>query len=134
MKKIIFILSCFCLPILAVAQTRADYEDAIQLVMKFYNARQADSLCRLLERGKEPTNFCIWDVEGVNNTHNNFGKISSFRYLFKDTLRQKGVTLIKVNATRRTFIIGCILDKEKRFEKFEWNMGSSYRDSLVFLK
>ncbi len=125
----------FCSPIIAVAQSRADYEQAIGQVMKFYNANQSDSLCRLLERGKEPTHYCIWDTDDLNRTKNNFGNITSIRYLFKDTLSfHKGVTLIKVKADKRTFIIGCILDKQKRFEKFEWNMGSVYRDSLIYLK
>lgn len=132
MKYIVTFFLLFNLPTLVFSQTKKDYENAIMLVKKFYNNNQSDSLCRMLKSYKEK-GFCLWDSQIIKADHENFGKIESFRYMFMDTLtRHKGVTLVKVVAAKRTFIIGCILNKDKKFEKFEWNIGSTYRDSLIF--
>lgn len=133
--KYLTIIAMFLLinvPHSAFSQTKLDYENAIMKVRKYYNNNQSDSLCRMFQN-YHVNGICLWDSEDIKSTQDNFGKIESFRYMFIDTLtRHKGVTLIKVVASKRTFIIGCILNEDKRFKKFEWNIGSTYIDSLIY--
>ena len=87
MKKLLFLL-CF-LPATGYSQTRADYESVMTKIVKYFNARQADSICSLSKR----KNF--WTAAN-NEYFYKYGTINSFKYLGVDTSDNGKVHVFKV--------------------------------------
>lgn len=84
--KILFCLA-FLLPIMATAQTKGDYQQAMATFQRFYNAGQGDSIYTLFyidnptgERGIK----YMWSNEQTAEALKQFGTLKSFKYIGVD--------------------------------------------------
>lgn len=81
------ILFCFVflLPIIATAQTKSDYQQAMAKFQRFYNAGQGDSICTMFHLDNPLTQLkFMWSNEKTAEALKQFGTLKSFKYIGVD--------------------------------------------------
>ena len=79
------LITLLLLPMSAMCQTKADYEHAMDRFVKYYNARQGDSIVAMWPPNEKKTMTHMWGDESVNETYEQCGAITSYIYIGKDT-------------------------------------------------
>lgn len=96
--RILFCIA-FLLPVTAIGQTKADYQQAMANFQRFYNAGQGDSICTMfhldnptMEKGIKS----LWSNEETAGALKQYGILQSFQYIGVD---QTDVDTVRVFQT-----------------------------------
>jgi hypothetical protein len=109
------------------AQTRADYENAVKKVGKFYNLKQADSLLSMYSDNANKSKISIWSGKEIDELKIRNGKMISYDYVGEDN----GITLFKAEFARSTHMMGLLLGRDDKLLVFQFKMSSPHIDSLL---
>ena len=94
------LITLLLLPMSALCQTKADYEHAMDRFVKYYNARQGDSIVAMWPPNEKKTMTHMWGDESVNDTYKDCGAITSYTYIGKDMKDPNKVAVFKVTFSK----------------------------------
>lgn len=128
MKHILFIL--LFLPIMASAQTKADYEQIIGKFVTVYNDKQPEQICKLFSYKWGPNFNCMWDKH-FTDTYNEYGKIISCKYMGKVS-SDPGIIAFKVVFEKKgTKAMSLSLEEDKKFGTFRFDTSSDEIQAML---
>jgi hypothetical protein len=112
----------------AHAQTKADYEQTIRQIGKYYNLKKTDSLLHMYAAAANKADISVWTGREIDELRIRNGKIVSYDYAGI----HDGITLFRAEFARSTHIMGLLLDSDNKLLVFRFKVGSSlYIDSLL---
>src|ERR1700677_345160 len=114
MKRIALTLTALVTTITIFAQTKGDYESALNKVQNFYNHQQTDSIFEMFS-DKIKSNIPLDKTTTmISNLHDQFGEMKSY-----ELIKQKDVfNFYKVAFKTESLSLTVVLDKENKFETF----------------
>ena len=118
MRALIVFLMLAMLPLIACAQSKADYQRVMGKFVKFYNNKQGDSIVHLWQLKDRKSIAYLWKPEEMNKLHETYGKIKSFKYAKAMTGEAKGVEFQTIFSNIEPNASGMVLDDKNYIYTF----------------
>ena len=118
MRTLIVFVSLAMLPIIAGAQTKADYQQKMAKFVKFYNNKQGDSIVNLWQVKDRSSITDLWKPEAINKLHNAYGTISSFKFVKMVAGDAPGAEFQTIFSKLEPNGTGMLLDNKKYISTF----------------
>lgn len=133
MKYLLII--CLLLPCSLLAQTQADYENALTRFVKFYNHQQGDSIIRMwpADINYGDALASMWGKEQLNSLHKKYGKLTSYEYIGIDTEDPNpGLAVFKTKFAKAGWkTTSLTLDSTNHLSTFRFSTESDGIDKLL---
>lgn len=132
MKRITLLLCA--IPFISFGQTKADYENAMSKFMKFYNARQGDSINAMFsaEWDDMKKTHPLWTNEQGAEMLKEYGSLKSFKFIGVDKTDPARVYVFKtVFSKAGVKTTSLTLDKHNRLGTFRLITESDGIDKLL---
>ncbi len=115
---------------ISYARKRDDCEKAMRKFVSYYNAGNANGVASLFSDSWGESKNSIWQA-GMRSNPEDYGKILSYKYVTVDSISDDNrITLFKVVAVKRSFMLGFDLDDKMKFGNFRFHTSSKHIDSL----
>ena len=111
-----FFIFFLLLPVITIAQTKADYQKAMGKFVKFYNKKQGDSIVNLFDLKDRKSIEWMWTPKEINKLHEKYGLIKSFKYLMTAPDGNGGEAFEMMFSKIEKNVSNIILDKQKYIE------------------
>ena len=117
------------IPCLGFTQDRTEFENVMAQFVRHYNGANAKGICGMFS---DNGSGCLWTKETLQYTLSKYGKIVSYKYVSIDSVTDENrITLYKVTAQKKTFMLGFDLDEKKKFGTHRFDTSSPHIDSLL---
>ena len=130
LMKYLLSFAMFLSPSLCMSQTREDFDDIMMKFVRYYNAKQIDSIHNLASDSWGDGKAFLWNDKSVEKLHKEYGKIISHKYAGEDT-NDYNIQFYKMVAEKKVFMTGLTLEEDKKLGTFRFHTSSRFIDSLL---
>ncbi|MCD6063374.1 MAG: hypothetical protein K0R82_1285 [Flavipsychrobacter sp.] len=127
MKNLILI--SFLVPAMAMAQSKDDYEKAMNRFKQYYNQQNSKKIVGLFSPEAQQFVEDAFGKKKVEELINKYGKILSFKYI--GVTKEDGVAIFRTEFEKQTFTTGFILEEGNKFGTFRFNTTSDEIEAML---